>query len=119
MKGAIISVLILLAMVQFMVKPGDAITCGDVNSDLAACVSYLTGKGGDFPPPQCCAGVGKLKDSAVTIADKQAACECVKAAAARISDIKDDAAASLPTKCKVQMDIPIPETSIVLSKFFC
>jgi hypothetical protein len=107
MKGAIISMLVAVAMVQFMVKPGEAITCGDVNSDLSACVSYLTGKGGDFPPPQCCAGVNKLKESAVSIADKQAACECVKAAAARIPDMKDEAASSLPAKCKVQVDVPI------------
>ncbi|XP_011031956.1 PREDICTED: non-specific lipid-transfer protein A-like [Populus euphratica] len=107
MKGGILSVLVAVAMVQFMVNPGEAITCGDVNSDLAACVSYLTGKGGDFPPPECCAGGIKLKESAVSIADKQAACECVKAAAARIPDIKDEAASSLPAKCKVQADFPI------------
>jgi hypothetical protein len=107
MKGAIISMLVAVAMVQFMVKPGEAITCGDVNSDLSACVSYLTGKGGDFPPPQCCDGVNKLKESAVSIADKQAACECVKAAASRLPDMKDEAASSLPAKCKVQVDVPI------------
>ncbi|KAJ6878982.1 non-specific lipid-transfer protein A-like [Populus alba x Populus x berolinensis] len=111
MKGSgIISMLVVVAMVQFTVKPGEAITCGDVISDLAACVSYLTGKDGDFPPPPCCAGVSKLKASAVSIADKKAACECVKAAAARIPDLKDEAASSLPAKCKVQVDFPISKT---------
>ena len=107
MKGAVISMLVLVALVQFMVKPAGAITCGEVDSDLSACVPYLTGRGGDDPPPQCCAGVIKLKNSAVSIADKKAACECVKAAAARISDISEAAASSLPAKCDVQIDIPI------------
>ncbi|KAB5526830.1 hypothetical protein DKX38_020677 [Salix brachista] len=84
MKGAVISMVVLVASVQFMVKPAEAITCGDVDSDLFACVPYLTGKGGDDPPPQCCAGVIKLKNSAVSVADKQAACKCVQAAASRI-----------------------------------
>lgn len=106
MKGAIISMLVVVAMVQLTVKPGEAITCGDVISDLVACVSYLTGKD-DFPPPPCCAGVSKLKASAVSIVDKKAACECVKTAAARIPDLKDEAASSLPAKCKVQVDFPI------------
>ena len=78
-----------------------------MDSDLSACVPYLTGKGGYDPPPQCCAGVIKLKNSAVSIADKQAACKCVKAAASRISDIDDAAASSLPAKCNVQIDFPI------------
>ncbi|KAJ6675657.1 hypothetical protein OIU85_011779 [Salix viminalis] len=100
--------LVLVASVQFMVKPAEAaITCGDVDSDLFACVPYLTGKGGDDPPPQCCAGVVKLKNSAVSIADKQAACKCVQAAASRISGIDDAAASSLPAKCNVQIDFPI------------
>ncbi|CAK7349693.1 unnamed protein product [Dovyalis caffra] len=107
MKGAVISVLVVLAMVQFMVKPGEAVTCADVNSDLAPCVSFLTGKGGGVPTPLCCSGVSKLKDSAPTVADKRAACDCVKQAATRIPDIKEDAASSLPTKCNVQLDIPI------------
>ncbi|KAF9661778.1 hypothetical protein SADUNF_Sadunf19G0104000 [Salix dunnii] len=83
-------------------------SCGDLSSDLAACVSYLIGKAGDIPPPQCCAGrVIKLKDGAVTIADKHdVACKCVKAAAAPISG-KGYAASSLPTECKIQMEIPI------------
>ncbi|KAJ6400238.1 hypothetical protein OIU84_015815 [Salix udensis] len=108
MKGAVISMVVLVASVQFMVKPAEAIiTCGDVDSDLFACVPYLTGKGGDDPPPQCCAGVVKLKNSAVSIADKQAACKCVQAAASRISGIDDAAASSLPAKCNVHIDFPI------------
>ncbi|KAJ6696683.1 hypothetical protein OIU85_003072 [Salix viminalis] len=74
-------------------RPPSAV--GGVSSDLAACVSYLIGKAGDIPPPQCCAGrVIKLKDGAVTIADRHD----VKATAAFISGIKGNAASSLPTK---------------------
>ncbi|KAJ6344512.1 hypothetical protein OIU76_006103 [Salix suchowensis] len=86
MKGAVVSMLVLVASVQFMVKPAEAITCGDVDSDLFACVPYLTGKGGDDPPPQCCAGVIKLKNSAVSVADKQAACKCVQSS--RLSHLR-------------------------------
>ncbi|KAJ4845270.1 hypothetical protein Tsubulata_038152 [Turnera subulata] len=106
MKGAVMSVLVVLAMVQFMAKPGEAITCGEVNSYLVACLPYLSGQGAT-PPAPCCAGVSKLKDSAATTADRQAACNCVKAAAASLPNIKDDAASSLPAKCNVQIGIPI------------
>ncbi|KAH9707243.1 non-specific lipid-transfer protein [Citrus sinensis] len=41
----------------------------------------------------------------------RAACDCVKAAAARYPNIKEDAASSLPTKCGVQIGIPISKTT--------
>ncbi|KAJ4827097.1 hypothetical protein Tsubulata_042875 [Turnera subulata] len=63
MKGAVMSVLVVLAMVQFMAKPGEAITCGEVNSYLVACLPYLSGQVA-APPAPCCAGVSKLKDNA-------------------------------------------------------
>ncbi|KAJ4824837.1 hypothetical protein Tsubulata_037387, partial [Turnera subulata] len=106
MKGVVISMLVVLAMVQFMAKPGEAITCGEVNSYLVSCLPYLSGQVAT-PPGPCCAGVSKLKDSAATTADRQAACNCVKAAAAALPNIKDDAASSLPAKCNVQIGIPI------------
>ncbi|KAL0397683.1 UNVERIFIED_CONTAM: Non-specific lipid-transfer protein A [Sesamum calycinum] len=52
-------------------------------------------------------GQAAVKVMAETTADKRACCSCVKAAANRYADLKDAAAQSLPTKCGVQMDIPI------------
>ncbi|XWS45824.1 hypothetical protein CRYUN_Cryun14cG0012700 [Craigia yunnanensis] len=111
MKGVVISVFVVLAMVQFMVKPGQAtVSCDEVNECLASCIPYLTSGAGN-PPAQCCGGVGKLQKIAETTADKQAACNCVKQAAARIPSIKEDAASSLPAKCNVQINYPISKNT--------
>ncbi|MFQ6633240.1 hypothetical protein Gotur_010432 [Gossypium turneri] len=110
MKSAVISVFVMLAMFQFVVKQGQAaVTCKQVNDALAACVPYLTN--GGVPSTPCCNGVGELRTSAVTTADRQAACNCVKQAAARIPTIKEDDAATLPAKCHVQVDFPISKNT--------
>ncbi|XVF73520.1 hypothetical protein PTKIN_Ptkin12aG0208200 [Pterospermum kingtungense] len=110
MKVLVISALVVLAMVQLM-KPGEAvISCQDVNQALAPCVPYLT-SGAGAPATSCCAGVQKIKDMAVSVADKQAACNCVKDAAARIPTIKEDAAAGLPAKCNVPIEYPISKST--------
>ncbi|XVE76857.1 hypothetical protein DITRI_Ditri13aG0014000 [Diplodiscus trichospermus] len=110
MKGAIISVLVALAMVQFMAKPGEAaVTCQDVDSSLAPCVPYLSTGAGN-PSGPCCDGVRRIKDIAQTTPDKQAACNCAKDAAARMPSLKEDAAASLPAKCNVQVSFPISKS---------
>ncbi|XP_057466661.1 non-specific lipid-transfer protein 1-like [Actinidia eriantha] len=108
MKGVII-VVVVLAMVQLMVEPGQAITCGQVDAALAPCVPYLTGGGN--PAPKCCDGVKDIKGMASSTVDKRATCNCVKAAANRYPSLKDDAAEALPTKCGVQMDIPVSRTT--------
>ena len=111
MKSVIISVFVVLAMVQFMVKPGQAaVSCDEVNEYLASCIPYLTSGAGN-PSAQCWGGVGKLQKISETTADKQAACNCVKQAAARIPTIKEDAASSLPAKCNVQINYPISKNT--------
>ncbi|XP_022759483.1 non-specific lipid-transfer protein A-like [Durio zibethinus] len=111
MKGVVISVLVVLAMVQFMVKPGQAtVTCPQVNDALRDCIPYLTSGAGN-PTVACCGGVDRLQKMASTTADKQAACNCAKDAAARIPAIKEDAAASLPAKCNVQVNFPISKNT--------
>ncbi|EEF50265.1 non-specific lipid-transfer protein A-like [Ricinus communis] len=109
MKGAVISMLVVLAIVQF-VMPGEAVDCGQVNSSLASCIPFLTG-GVASPSASCCAGVQNLKTLAPTTADRRAACDCIKAAAARFPTIKQDAASSLPKKCGVDINIPISKTT--------
>ena len=108
MKGAII-VVVVLAIVQLMVEPGRAISCGQVDAALAPCMPYLTGGGN--PAPKCCDGVKDIKGMASSTADKQTACNCVKTAANRYPSLKDDAALALPDKCGVEMDIPISRTT--------
>ncbi|GFY92715.1 hypothetical protein Acr_08g0011110 [Actinidia rufa] len=108
MKG-VITVVVVLAMVQLMVESGRAISCGQVDASLAPCVPYLTG--GSSLAPKCCNGVKDIKGMASSTADKRAACNCVKAAANRYPSLKEDVAEALPTKCGVQMDIPISRTT--------
>ncbi|KAG5538719.1 hypothetical protein RHGRI_019321 [Rhododendron griersonianum] len=108
MKGVVIAIVV-LAMVQLMVEPSQAVTCGQVDACLVPCMSYLMA--GGTPQPACCEGVKNLKGMASTTADKRAACNCVKAAANRYPNIKDDVAQALPAKCGVQMDIPVSKTT--------
>lgn len=109
MKGGVVAIIAVLAIFQLVVQPGQAVTCGQVDASLVPCISYLTGHD-DSPSPACCAGVKAVKGMVQTTADKRAACSCVKAAAERYADLKDAAAQYLPTKCGVQLDIPISRT---------
>ncbi|WCJ22999.1 Non-specific lipid-transfer protein [Euphorbia peplus] len=111
MKGAVVPVMfVVVAIFAVLAMPGEAIDCSQVNPCLASCITYLTGADA-APSTGCCAGVKKLKTLAPTTADRQAACECVKAAAAHYPNIKDDAASSLPKKCGVELNIPISKTT--------
>ncbi|KAG8391535.1 hypothetical protein BUALT_Bualt01G0197800 [Buddleja alternifolia] len=107
MKGSIIAVITILAIISMVVQPGQAVSCGQVDAELIPCVSYLTGRGGDSPSPGCCAAVKTVKGMAQSTPDKRALCSCLKAAANNYADLKDAAAQSLPAKCSVQMDVPI------------
>ncbi|CAL5331288.1 unnamed protein product [Camellia sinensis] len=78
MKGVVI-VMVVLAMIQLMVEPSRAISCGQVDGYLAPCVPYLIGGSGS-PAPTCCDGVKNIKGMASTTADKRAACNCMKQA---------------------------------------
>ena len=110
-KGiSVVEALLVLAMVGlFMAKPGQAITCQQVDVALSSCVSYLTGSSGE-PSPACCNGVASIKQNTPTKTDRQTACQCVKDAASKISSLKDDAAQQLPAKCKIQINVPISRT---------
>ncbi|XP_011094394.2 non-specific lipid-transfer protein A-like [Sesamum indicum] len=110
MKAAVVAVIAILAVIAVFAQPGQAVSCGQVDAALVPCISYLTGRGGDSPSPACCSGVKAVKDMAQTTADKRGCCSCIKAAANRYADLKDAAAQSLPTKCGVQMDIPVSRT---------
>ncbi|KAK4411192.1 Non-specific lipid-transfer protein 1 [Sesamum angolense] len=95
MKGGVVAVITILAFFAVVVKPGQAVTCGQVDAALVPCISYLTGHG-DIPSAACCSGVKAVKGMAQTTADKRACCNCVKAAANKYADLKDAAARVLP-----------------------
>lgn len=104
-RSLILSVLFVVAILQFMVLPGQAMTCDQVDSLLSPCIRYLTH---DVEPgPACCNGVRSVKDLAQNTMDKRQVCSCLKEDANRYSNLKDDAARALPKKCGVQIDIPV------------
>ncbi|XP_016492510.1 non-specific lipid-transfer protein 1-like [Nicotiana tabacum] len=103
-----VAVAVIVVLVQFIAEPAQAITCGQVDAALAPCVPYLT-QGGE-PGAACCSGVKNLKGMAATTDDRRTACNCVKAAANRYTNLKDDAAQALASKCGVAMDVPVSKT---------
>ncbi|KAL4290310.1 hypothetical protein GQ457_14G001900 [Hibiscus cannabinus] len=80
-----------------------AITCGQVTSSLAPCISYLIRSNGGNVPPPCCNGIKSLNAAAQTTPDRQAACNCIKSASASISGINYGLASALPGKCGVNI----------------
>ncbi|KAM7512192.1 hypothetical protein LguiB_011067 [Lonicera macranthoides] len=105
--GALLVVFVVVQL-MIMVAPGMAINCGQVDSCLAPCVSYLTN--GGTPVPACCTGLKSITAMASDLNEKRDACKCVKNAVNRVSNLKDGAALSLPQKCGVHMNIPISQT---------
>ncbi|XP_009761744.1 non-specific lipid-transfer protein 1-like [Nicotiana tabacum] len=78
----------------------EALTCGQVTSNLAPCLPYLRNKG---PLGRCCSGVKGLLNAARTTQDRQTACTCLKSAAGAISGINLRKAAGLPSTCGVNI----------------
>ncbi|WP_411024827.1 non-specific lipid-transfer protein, partial [Salmonella sp. s57610] len=81
------------------------ITCGAVDKAVIPCLNYLRGKG---PlTAGCCGGISSLNKLASTTSDRQAACKCVKQAAASFPGINPTTAAGLPGKCGVSVPFKI------------
>ncbi|MCL7030137.1 hypothetical protein MKW94_006445 [Papaver nudicaule] len=96
---------VVACMVVLAPYPADgAISCGTVQYQMAPCLGYLLG---GALQPGCCAGVKSLLGSAQTTPDRQAACRCLKGAAGSISGINFANAASLPSKCGVNIPYKI------------
>ncbi|KZV49696.1 non-specific lipid-transfer protein A-like [Dorcoceras hygrometricum] len=101
MKGF---VAIFLVVVSLVVRPGEGLSCGDVQGSLSPCLQYLS-SGGE-PSADCCNGVSNLSNSVQSQQDRQTACNCIKSAASSFS-IQPDAAASLPGRCGVSIGYSI------------
>ncbi|KAL5977405.1 hypothetical protein ACLOJK_021751 [Asimina triloba] len=106
MKVAAVCVLFVVAMAHLMVKPTDALTCQDVTTAVAPCVPFITGLEAK-PAAGCCSGINHLKALAPTKTDRQAACDCMKAAAANLRNLNDAAVSSLPVQCGTPLPVPI------------
>lgn len=111
MKVGVVLAVMVVAVVVSVAMPGGeaAVTCQQVSSCMSPCIAYLISGSGN-PTNDCCNGVRNLQAMTPTTPDRRAACDCLKEAAGRNPNIKDDAAASLPTKCGVQISIPISRT---------
>ncbi|XP_022760950.1 non-specific lipid-transfer protein-like [Durio zibethinus] len=84
-----------------------AITCGQVTTSLAPCISYLRSNGASPVPGPCCNGIKALNSAAQTTPDRQTACNCIKAASTTISGINYALASGLPGKCGVSIPYQI------------
>ncbi|KAJ8753446.1 hypothetical protein K2173_019845 [Erythroxylum novogranatense] len=104
-KRAVTAVVVTMLVIIFLVESGMAMTCGQVDSSLIPCVSYLM-RGGE-PASQCCDGVRNIKQMTQTTEDKRTACECLKQAVVRFPTISPEAAAQLPQKCAVDVGVSI------------
>lgn len=90
-----------------------AVTCGQVSSAIGPCIAYARGAGA-APSAACCSGVRGLNAAVRSTADRRAACNCLKTAAARVGGLNAGRAASIPSKCGVSIPYaisPKPPTS--------
>ncbi|MCL7043220.1 hypothetical protein MKW94_026197 [Papaver nudicaule] len=83
----------------------EALTCGQVTSNLAPCISYLTKKGALVPG--CCSGVKTLNGAAKTTPNRKTACGCLKGAINSFKGIDLNLVAGLPGKCGVSIPYKI------------
>ncbi|TMW82971.1 hypothetical protein EJD97_003549 [Solanum chilense] len=58
-------------------------------------------------PKECCNGLKSLIVNAITTADRQSICSCLKSLAMTATDEQVDRAASLPGKCGVKVSFKI------------
>ncbi|GAA0153886.1 hypothetical protein LIER_12016 [Lithospermum erythrorhizon] len=87
----------------------EAISCGQVQSNLIPCVNYL--RNGGAIPLNCCIGIRTLNTAARTTADRQTVCRCAVSIARAIPGINNSNLSGLPGKCRVNLPYKI-STSI-------
>ncbi|KAL7140958.1 hypothetical protein ABFS83_08G022200 [Erythranthe nasuta] len=104
MKGVAVVFVVVLAVVSLAATPGEAVSCGELQSALAPCLSYLTG--GGEPSESCCGGLRSASGSIQSTPDRQTACYCMKSAASTYN-VPTDTAASLPGKCGVSVGMTV------------
>nr|BAI94498.1 lipid transfer protein [Dianthus caryophyllus] len=104
-KNIICALIMCMIMISAQNVVVEAVTCGQVASNLGSCIPYL--KGGPGPSGQCCGGIKTLNGLAKTTPDRQTACNCLKSESASISGINYALASGLPSKCGVSVPYTI------------
>jgi len=84
------------------------ISCSEVTTYMAPCLSYL--RNGGEVPDSCCGGVRSILGAAGTTSEKQTVCNCLKEAANNFG-INDDYAQALPTFCGVTVSYKISRST--------
>jgi hypothetical protein len=110
-----VAIAVVAAVVLLAATSEAAVTCGQVTSAISPCLSYARGQG-SAPSSGCCSGVRSLNNAARTSADRRTACNCLKSAARSISGLNAGNAASIPSKCGVNVPYTI-STSTDCSKY--
>ncbi|OIW21759.1 hypothetical protein TanjilG_09181 [Lupinus angustifolius] len=90
-----------------IVESGQSFSRDDATNQIAQCLNYIIGQGGDAPPSECCNGVRALVSSVPTTPDRRDVCECLKGAVAAFPTIKDDLGNSLFKKYGVSVEFSI------------
>lgn len=92
----------------------EALTCPQIQGNLASCLIYL--KNGGTPTTGCCNGIRTVNNAAKTTADRQAACKCLKDTAGGVSGLNPNFATGLPSKCRINIPYKI-STSTDCNKY--
>ncbi|KAM0827138.1 hypothetical protein ACQ4PT_068391 [Festuca glaucescens] len=104
---ATVAVAVMAAAVLLMFAgEASALTCGQVDSTLAPCVGYATGREKTLSP-RCCNGVRSLNGLARSTPDRKMACGCLKKLAGSIKAIDMGKVSGVPGKCGVSVPFPI------------
>ncbi|XP_056686243.1 non-specific lipid-transfer protein-like isoform X1 [Spinacia oleracea] len=83
-------------------------SCNSVLSNVTPCLAYL--RGATAPNKRCCDGVNAVNDLAVSVADQNFACRCIKNFSGDIMGIDYSKIPDLPGKCGIgQFDYPITD----------
>lgn len=95
----------LVLMLAAAPRAAVAIECGQVDGLVRPCLTYV--QGGPGPSRECCGGVTNLHNQAQSRNDRQAACNCLKGIARGIRNLNLNNAASIPSKCGVNVPYTI------------
>uniref|UniRef100_A0ACD5XJB9 Uncharacterized protein n=2 Tax=Avena sativa TaxID=4498 RepID=A0ACD5XJB9_AVESA len=105
---ATVAVMVVAAAVLLMFagEASAALNCGQVDTTLAPCVAYATGREAKISPG-CCSGVKSLNGLARSTPDRQMACKCLKNLATSIKSINMGKVSGVPGACGVSVPFPI------------
>ncbi|XP_021893085.1 non-specific lipid-transfer protein-like [Carica papaya] len=100
--------LIIVLGIVGLVFTGSAMSapsCSQVDVEVAPCLPFL--KNGNGPSSTCCAGVKHINGDIKNKADRQAVCQCLKAALGKIGSYDPNRIPLLPNKCGIP-DLILP-----------